>query len=49
MLEHVEAEGFLRGAPQEWLVMETEPAALLDRLATFEPPQVRRWLRLGET
>jgi len=49
MLEHVEAEGFLRGTPQEWLVLDTDPALLLDRLATFEPPHVRRWLRLGDT
>ena len=49
MLEHVEAEGFLRGTPKEWLVMETDPARLLDRLATFEVPHVRRWLTLGDT
>lgn len=49
MLNHMEAEGFMRGTPQEWLVMETDPARLLDRLVTFEPPQARRWLRLGDT
>lgn len=49
MLNHMEAEGFMRGTPQEWLVMETDPAHLLDRLVTFEPPQARRWLRLGDT
>lgn len=49
LLSHVEAEGFLRGAPAEWLVTHAEPAALLDGLLTFEPPTVRRWLRLGET
>ncbi len=49
MLTHMEAEGFMRGTPQEWLVMETDPARLLDRLVTFEPPQARRWLRLGDT
>ncbi|MBL0171577.1 MAG: TIGR00730 family Rossman fold protein [Gemmatimonadaceae bacterium] len=49
MLEHVEAEGFLRGTPQEWLVMETDAGRLLDRLVTFQPPHVRRWLRLGDT
>jgi len=49
MLEHVQAEGFMRGTPKEWLVMETDPARLLDRLATFEPPHVRRWLTLGDT
>ncbi|MCC6242798.1 MAG: TIGR00730 family Rossman fold protein [Gemmatimonadaceae bacterium] len=49
MLEHAESEGFLRGTPHEWLVIDEDPDALLDRLARFEPPRVRRWLRLGET
>jgi hypothetical protein len=49
LLEHVESEGFMRGTPHEWLVVDTDPALLLNRLATFEPPRVRRWLRLGET
>ncbi|MEQ1690795.1 MAG: TIGR00730 family Rossman fold protein [Gemmatimonas sp.] len=49
MLEHMEAEGFLRGTPREWLVMESDPVRLLDQLETFEPPRVRRWLSLGET
>jgi uncharacterized protein (TIGR00730 family) len=48
MLEHAESEGFLRGAPRQWLVMETDAATLLDRMATFEPPPARRWLRLGD-
>jgi uncharacterized protein (TIGR00730 family) len=49
LLDHVEAEGFLRGTPRQWLVREAEPAALLDALRRFEPPVVRRWLRMGET
>ena len=49
MLEHMEAEGFLRGTPREWLVMESDPVRLLEQLETFEPPRVRRWLSLGET
>jgi uncharacterized protein (TIGR00730 family) len=49
LLDHVETEGFLRGTPRAWLVREAEPAALLDALRRFEPPVVRRWLRLGET
>ena len=48
-MAHVEREGFLRGTPQEWLVVDPEPAALLDRLLTFQPPAARRWLRLGDT
>ena len=49
MLEHAEAEGFLRGTPRQWLVMESDAATLLDRMSAFEPPPVRRWLRLGDT
>ena len=49
MLEHAEAEGFLRGTPREWLVMESDATVLLDRMSTFEPPPARRWLRLGDT
>jgi uncharacterized protein (TIGR00730 family) len=49
MLEHAESEGFLRGALQDWLVLESDSSAMLDRLQQFEPPRVRRWLRLGET
>lgn len=48
-MSHVEREGFLRGTPQEWLVVDRDPAALIDRLATFQPPAARRWLRLGDT
>jgi uncharacterized protein (TIGR00730 family) len=48
-MAHVEAEGFLRGTPQEWLVVDSDPTRLLDKLTTFEPPTVRRWLRLGDT
>ena len=49
MLEHVEAEGFMRGTPREWLAIDTDPTSLLDRLAIFQPPRMRRWMRMGET
>ncbi|MEI6740553.1 MAG: TIGR00730 family Rossman fold protein [Gemmatimonadaceae bacterium] len=49
MLAHVGAEGFLRGSPEEWLVIEEEADRLLDRMAEFTPPRTRRWLRPGET
>jgi hypothetical protein len=49
MLAHVGAEGFLRGAPEEWLVIDDEAERLVDRMANFTPPQTRRWLRPGET
>ena len=49
MLEHAEAEGFLRGTLDDWLVTDSDAARLLDRMSSFEPPAVRRWLRLGDT
>jgi len=49
MLEHAEREGFLRGTPAEWLVMDTDANGMLDRMAEFTPPSMRRWMRLGET
>ena len=49
MLEHAEAEGFLRGSLRDWLITESDAALLLDRMSAFEAPPVRRWLRLGDT
>lgn len=49
MLDHIEAEGFLRGKPNEWLVIDDDPTRMLDRIATFDPPHARKWLRMGET
>lgn len=49
LLDQLEHEGFLRGTPRDWLVRDDDPAALLDRLGRFSPPEVRRWLRLQET
>lgn len=49
LLDQLEHEGFLRGTPRDWLVRHDDPSELLERLAAFEPPTVRRWLRMGET
>jgi hypothetical protein len=49
LLDQLEGEGFLRGTPRDWLVRESDPSALLDALARFEAPVVRRWMRMGET
>lgn len=48
-LAHVERQGFLRGTPHDWLVIDDDPVRLLDRLDMFAPPPTRRWLRLGDT
>jgi len=49
LLDHLEREEFLRGTPRDWLVMQHDANAMIDALAGFEPPTVRRWLRAGET
>jgi uncharacterized protein (TIGR00730 family) len=49
LLDHVDREGFLRGTPRDWLVRDSDPAALLERLRRLVPPATSRWLRMGET
>ena len=49
LLEHVEAEGFLRGNPREWLVVSDDASSMLTDLQRFQAPAVRRWSRLGES
>lgn len=49
LLEHVEAEGFLRGNPREWLVVSDDASSMLTELQRFQAPAVRRWSRLGES
>lgn len=49
LLEHVDAEGFLRGNPREWLVVNDDASSMLTQLQSFQAPTVRRWIRLGET
>jgi len=49
LLEHVEAEGFLRGNPREWLVVSDDASSMLAQLQRFQAPAVRRWSRLGES
>jgi uncharacterized protein (TIGR00730 family) len=49
LLEHVDAEGFLRGNPREWLVVSDEASSMLTRLQSFRAPIVRRWIQLGES
>jgi uncharacterized protein (TIGR00730 family) len=48
LLDHEVAEGFLAAAHRELLLVETEPAVLVDRLARTRPPTVRRVLRREE-
>ena len=43
-LDHAVAERFLRADHRDTLLVEREPAALLDRLAAYEPRAVDKWI-----
>jgi uncharacterized protein (TIGR00730 family) len=45
-LDHMVAEGFLHERHRASLLADADPAALLDRLAAWEPPGVHKWLDL---
>jgi uncharacterized protein (TIGR00730 family) len=45
-LDHMVQEGFLRARHRATLVSDPDPAALLERLAEAEPPDVHKWLDL---
>ena len=49
LMDHLDTQGFLRGDPRQWLVTHGDSTVLLDALAAFTPPIVRRWLHPGET
>ncbi|WP_295885928.1 TIGR00730 family Rossman fold protein [uncultured Thiohalocapsa sp.] len=36
--------GFLKAVHRELLLVDKDPAALLDRMAVFEPPEFKRWM-----
>ncbi len=44
LLDHAVAEGFVSQENRGLVVVEREPAALLDRLATHQGPAVREWI-----
>lgn len=48
-LEHAMAEQFVREAYRAMLMIEDDPAALLDRFAAYRAPRVRKWLGPDET
>jgi uncharacterized protein (TIGR00730 family) len=47
-LDHAVQQRFLRPEHRAMLLSEPEPAALLDRLAAWEPPGVTKWLDRDE-
>jgi uncharacterized protein (TIGR00730 family) len=48
-LEHAMAEEFLRPTHRQIVVAATEPHVLIERLATWQPPPVTRWMTPDET
>lgn len=49
LIDHAIGTGFIKPTHRELIFVESEPAALLDRLATHQMPVVRRWLGPDET
>ncbi|MFT9424315.1 MAG: TIGR00730 family Rossman fold protein [Acetobacter syzygii] len=47
-LDHVVAEGFLKPVHRSMLQVAQDPAALLDGLATWQPPQETKWIARNE-
>jgi uncharacterized protein (TIGR00730 family) len=48
-LQHALAEHFVRAEHHHVLLMEQDPAALLDRFGDYRAPRVRKWLGPEET
>ena len=48
-LDHAAHEAFVREDQRRMLVVESDPAALLDRFARYAPPPLPKWLEPGET
>jgi uncharacterized protein (TIGR00730 family) len=48
-LDHAAHEAFVREDQRRMLVVESDPATLLDRLTRYTPPAVPKWLGPGKT
>ncbi|MDZ4731853.1 MAG: TIGR00730 family Rossman fold protein [Xanthomonadales bacterium] len=48
-LQHAMDERFVREEYKPMIIMEKQPAALLDRFNNYQPPQVRKWIGPAET
>ena len=42
-------EGFVREQYRPMMIMEENPARLLDRFEAYEPPRVKKWLGPDQT
>lgn len=48
LFDHAVREGFVREAHRGLVLEATEPAALLDAMARFQPPATEKWIRAGD-
>ncbi len=46
-LDHAVAEKFVRDVHRGMVIVESDPAALLARFETYEPPRVVKWINAG--
>ncbi len=44
LLDHMSAEAFLRSENREQVLQNTDAAALLDAMASYQPPRLEKWL-----
>ena len=47
-LDHATEEQFLRPHHRGMLIVDAEPARLLDRMADYQPPQAKQWVKKDE-
>ena len=47
-LDHMTGEGFLSPIHREMAIVDDDPERLLDRLAAWNPPSVRKWIDADE-
>lgn len=48
-IEHSVSEGYLKPSHRDILLVDTDPDALIERLESFEPPPLPKWLGSGDT
>lgn len=48
-LDHAIEEQFVKPEYRPMVIVASDPETLLDRYATYEPPQVRKWITAAET
>ncbi len=47
-LDHATGEAFLRPAHRDMLIVESDPARLLDRMAAYQKPEAKTWVKKAD-